>query len=163
MSRADRLAGDLGLGAADIAGAEQDLALEIVERHPIVVDHPQRADARRGEILDGGRADPARADDRDCRAEQLPLSLAANLLEDDMAGVAVELGVGEAHRPGRAEAAAAARRLVQILDLGEGARGTGAGTSWAIRSPRHDSNGSCAEIDEHHLHLAAIVGVDRAG
>ena len=32
-------------------------------------------------------------------AEQLALPLAANLLEDDMAGVAVELGVGEAHRP----------------------------------------------------------------
>ena len=34
LSRADRLAGDLGLRPADIAGAEQHLALEIVERRP---------------------------------------------------------------------------------------------------------------------------------
>ena len=40
---------------------------------------------------------------------------------------------------------------------------TGAMTSWAMRMPRVIVNGSLAEIDQEHLHLAAVVGVDRAG
>ena len=38
----------------------------------------------------------------------------------------------------------------------------GAMTSCAIRMPRLTANGSRAEIDEEHLHLAAIIRVDRA-
>ena len=114
-----RLAGDLGLGPADVGGPEQGLALEIVEGDDVVVDHPQRADSGGGEIVDGRRADAAGADHRDAGVEQLALALAANLLEHDVAGVAVELGVGGGSPSRRAEAAGAARGFVEILDLGE--------------------------------------------
>ena len=32
-----------------------------------------------------------------------------------------------------------------------------------MRSPRAIANGSCAEVGEQHLHLAAVVAVDGAG
>ena len=138
LSRATASPATSVLAPPDIGGAEQDLALQIVERHAIVVDHPERADARRGEILDGRRADPARADDRDGRGEQLALPLAANLLEDDMAGVAVELGVAEAHRPVEPKPPTPRAVSSSSSTSAKPARSTGAGTSWAIRSPRRD-------------------------
>ena len=159
----DRLAGDLGLGPADVGGAEQDLALEIVERDDVVVDHPERADAGGGEILDGRRADAAGADERDARREQLALALAANLLEDDVAGVAVELGVAEGHRPVEPKPPAPRAVVVQVVDFAK------AGPQHRRRHQLGDALAADdlerlgAEIGEDHLHLAAIVAVDRAG
>src|SRR5438132_4870755 len=89
--------GDLGLGAPDIVRSEQYLPLKIVERDRVIIDHPQGADPGSGEILDGRRTDPARADHDHCRLQQFALPLAADLPEDDMAGVTVELRVGEGH------------------------------------------------------------------
>ncbi len=39
---------------------------------------------------------------------------------------------------------------------------TGATTHWAMRMPRFTVKASAAEIDEDHLHLAAIIAVDGA-
>ena len=88
---------DPGLARADIVGSEQHLALEIIEADGIVVDQPDPPDARRSEIEQGWRADPARADQRDMRGEKRGLAGAANLLENDMPRVAIKLRVAEVH------------------------------------------------------------------
>jgi hypothetical protein len=69
------------------------LPLQIVQSDDIVVDYAQPADTGGGEILDGGGADAAGADYDDFGVEQLALTLAADFLEDDVAGVAFELEV----------------------------------------------------------------------
>src|SRR3712207_426837 len=53
----------LGLNPSYFALSDQTLPLEVVEGHLVVVDHPQRPDAGRGEILDGRRADAPGSDD----------------------------------------------------------------------------------------------------
>src|SRR3546814_17585228 len=55
------------------------------------------ADARRGQILVDRRSQSARPDHRHPRAKQPQLPRAADLLQDDMTGVAVELFVAEIH------------------------------------------------------------------
>src|SRR3546814_15015523 len=74
-----------------------DLPLEVRQRHPIIVDDRQMADARRGQILDDRRSQSARPDHRHPRAKQPQLPRAADPLQDDMTGVAVELLVAEIH------------------------------------------------------------------
>ena len=54
----------------------------------VIVDNGQPPDSRGREILDRRGADTACADQHDMRVEQPLLPRSADLLEDDMAGVA---------------------------------------------------------------------------
>jgi hypothetical protein len=76
-----------------------DLALQVGEVDTIVVDDVEGAHTGGGEIHEGGRAQPTGADDQHARGEELGLALLAHLIEDQMARVALELAVGESHRP----------------------------------------------------------------
>ena len=55
------------LGTADVLRGVDHLTLEIGQRNGVVVDDAERADARRGEILQQRRAEPAGADDENPR------------------------------------------------------------------------------------------------
>src|SRR5260221_5963016 len=57
----------------------------------------ERADRGEGDMAGGGGAEPAGTDDEDARGQQLLLALLADLVEDEMAGVAMELGFAELH------------------------------------------------------------------
>jgi hypothetical protein len=81
-----------GFSRSDIIRTENNLSLKIGKRHMIVVDDADGANAGGGEILDDRRAETARADYRDPRCEKLLLALAAHFAQEDMAGVAFELG-----------------------------------------------------------------------
>ena len=94
MSR-QRAAGALDLGDADVGGAMDDLALQVGEIDPVVVDHAQGADAGGGEILQERRAEPAGADHQHARGDQPRLAHAADLGQHDVARVAADLRLGE--------------------------------------------------------------------
>ena len=91
----DRGASGVRLGRADLAVIEKELALEVRPVDPVIVDDRQPADAGGSEILDDRGSDSARADDCDVSGEELFLPLSANLFQDDVTGVAVELLVGQ--------------------------------------------------------------------
>ena len=81
----------LGLRSSDALGVVHDLALEIVEAHPVAVDDADLADARGGQIKNERRAEPAGADHQHARGFQLLLALAADLLQHQLALVALDL------------------------------------------------------------------------
>ncbi len=76
-------------------GVVDDLALEIVEAHPVVVDDADLADAGRSEIENQGRAEAARADHKHARGFEALLAFAADLLKHQMAPVARDFVLGE--------------------------------------------------------------------
>ena len=82
-----RRARDLGL--ADTGGCVDHLPLQVGERHHVVVDHAERADAGRRQIHQCRRAEPARADHQHARAFQRGLSGTADLTQHDVACVAL--------------------------------------------------------------------------
>ncbi len=94
----DGLEGALDLVLADTVLGVDDLALQIGKIDAIVVDDIDRAHPGGGQIHEGGRAEPAGADDQHACAQQLRLAVLADLVEDEVAGVALELAVGESHR-----------------------------------------------------------------
>ncbi len=73
----------------------QDLALQVREVDGVVVDHAQRADPGGGQIEQQRRAEPAGADHQHSGIEQFGLPLLADLRQDQVAGIAVDLCVGE--------------------------------------------------------------------
>jgi hypothetical protein len=85
------------LGPAEVRSAVDDLALQIGQRHGIVIDDAERADARRGEIEQHRRAEPAGADHQHPGAAQRELARSTDLAQYDVAGVSLELLVGQ-HR-----------------------------------------------------------------
>ena len=72
-----------------------DLPLQVRQRHAVVIDNAERADARSRQILQHRRAEPAGADDEHAGALQLLLAGPADLAKDDMAGIALDFGRGE--------------------------------------------------------------------
>ena len=80
------------------------------------------------------------------RLAQLHLARAANFPQDDMTGVAVELFVGESHTP--VEPKPPVPRTVSSRSVTSSKRAcwTGAGTSWAMRSPRAIANGALPRL-----------------
>ncbi len=72
-----------------------DLALEIVEAHSVVVDDADGADTGRGKIHNERRAEAAGADHENARGFQALLAFAADLLQHQMALVAFDLVRGE--------------------------------------------------------------------
>ena len=83
------------LGDADPVGRVDHLALEVGEVDDVVVDDPERADAGRGEVQRGRRAETAGAEQQDLGVEQLLLALDADLGDQQVARVALALLGGE--------------------------------------------------------------------
>ena len=96
IEAADRGGGGFDLGRADVGRAVDHLALQVGERHRVVVDHAERADAGGREIEQHRRAEPAGADDQHARALERGLPGPADLAQDDVAGVAFEF-IGTQH------------------------------------------------------------------
>ena len=90
IERVDFLGGAVDLGPADIRRKVNDLALQVGQRHGVVVDHAERADAGGGEIHQHRRAEPAGADHQHRGGLQRRLAGAAHLAQHDMAGIAFE-------------------------------------------------------------------------
>ena len=107
IERARPFRRDRRLGAADVGGGEQRLALQVGKRDDIVIDDPHHPHPGGGERGNDRAADPARADHQQTRRLQPHLPRTAHFAQHDVAGVAVEFGVGE-HK--RAIAAFAAQR-----------------------------------------------------
>ena len=80
------------LAIADIVGAEDHLTLQVGQRHFVVVDHAQRADAGGGEIEQHRRAEAAGADHQHPGGFQLGLAGPAHFAQHDVAGVTFEFG-----------------------------------------------------------------------
>ncbi|KAF0128679.1 MAG: hypothetical protein FD152_2284 [Xanthobacteraceae bacterium] len=80
----------LGLEHVDILGAVDDLALQVGERHAVVVDDADGADAGGGEVEEQRRTESAGADHQDPRRLQLLLAGPSHLAQDDVAGVSLE-------------------------------------------------------------------------
>ncbi len=93
VHRRDGLLARLDLGLADILRLMDDLALQVREVDDVEVDEADRADAGGCEVHRGRCAEAARADDEYLAAEQLLLPLAADFVEDDVAGIAFNLFV----------------------------------------------------------------------
>src|SRR6516165_1836671 len=79
------------IAAADLGRAVDDLALQVRERDRVVVDDAERADPGRGEIEQRRRAQPAGPDDQHTRALERLLPRPADLVQDDVAGIAFKL------------------------------------------------------------------------
>ena len=90
IERIDLPGGAVDLAPADIGRGVNDLALEVGQRHDVVVDHAEFTDAGRGEVHQRGRAEAAGADHQHGRFLQCGLAGAADLAQYDMAGVAFE-------------------------------------------------------------------------
>ena len=78
------------LGHADVGRGMDHLALQVRQRHRVVVDNADGADAGGGEIEERRRAEPARADHQHTRALERVLAGSADLAQHDMAGIAFE-------------------------------------------------------------------------
>ncbi len=74
-----------------------DLALQVGQVDPVVVDDPDGSDPGGGEIEQHRRAEPAGADDQHARLQQPRLAFLADLVEDQMPGIALKLLLAEFH------------------------------------------------------------------
>ena len=91
----------LGLGQAvgDVLLVEEPLALQVVQLDEVAVDDAQMADAAPRQVVGDHRAGRAAADQHDGRVQQPALAGLAQVGEDDLAGVAGEVGGG--HKLGK--------------------------------------------------------------
>ncbi len=102
-----RLGGAFDLRTADIGGRMDHLALQVRERHRVVVDDTERADAGRRKIEQDRRAEPAGADHQDPRALERRLAGATDLAQHEMPRIALDLvafehgAIGRIHRKSR--------------------------------------------------------------
>ena len=85
----------LHLVDADVADAEQHLALEVAGADDVDVREPDRAHAGSGQIQADRAAEPAGADAQHLRVQQLLLTLHPHLGQDQVALVAVDLVAAE--------------------------------------------------------------------
>ena len=91
----DRGRGTVDLGQAEIRCRMDDLPLQIGQRDHVIVDHAERADARRRQIHQHRRAEPARADDQHTRALERRLAGSADLAQHDVARITFQFVRGE--------------------------------------------------------------------
>ncbi len=85
------------LGLADAVGPVRHLTLQIGQLDRVVVDEPDRADARRRQIQRQRAAEPAGADHQHAGRAQPRLSDAADLGQQDVPRVALDFSLGELH------------------------------------------------------------------
>ena len=96
----DAVARRVELALADRARAVKHLALQVRGIHDIEVHEAERADAGRGEIERGGRAEPAHTNEQHARALELLLSLEPDFGKNEVTAVAEDLFVRELRRHG---------------------------------------------------------------
>ncbi len=92
-----RPGGAFHLGPADRRGRVHDLALEIGEIHGVVVDHPDGTHPGRRQVQQQGRAQPAGADHQHPGIQQPRLALAADLAQQDVARITLDLLLVKVH------------------------------------------------------------------
>ena len=100
FSAVSACAGRLGLRHADAIRGVEDLPLQVRVVDDVLVDDADRADAGRGQVQAGGRAEAARADHQHLRGEQLQLARLAHLGDQDVAAVAAAAARRRARRHG---------------------------------------------------------------
>ena len=83
----------IDLRLPDVGRRVENLALQVGEIHAIVVAQRERADAGGGEELRDWRTEPADPDDQRVRLREARLRVRPELVEQDVAAVAEELGV----------------------------------------------------------------------
>ena len=94
----------LQLRASDVWRAVQNLSLKVALVDGVEIDDAERADAGRGEVERRRRSQAAGADAQHAPALDAPLSVDADLGQDEVPAVALNLGVaqlGRALRSGR--------------------------------------------------------------
>ena len=127
------------LRRAELGRGVQHLALQVREADAVVVDDPERADAGRRQVEQRRAAEAARADHQHARGAQPLLPGAADLVQHDVAGVALELlgRQGSARAPVPVEPKPPAPRALaaSAAASAQAMRATGASTSWAMRMP----------------------------
>ena len=126
--------------------AKERLAMEVAELDHVIVDDRDRADAGSRERRNDRAPDAARAHYRDARGLELLLPDSADLWQDNVPRVAVELVVGEPHCPVEPKPPAPRSVSLSSATSRKFAFRSGAGTSCAIRSPRRTSNGSLPRL-----------------
>ena len=89
------LAADFGLELADPVGGVGDLALQIRQLEPVVVDNADGAHAGSGEVQHKRRAKPTGAHHQHAGCLQLCLADAAYVLQQDVPRVAADFVFGE--------------------------------------------------------------------
>ena len=75
----------------------QDLPLQVREIDDIAIDQTDGADAGRSQIESGRRAEPPGADEQDFRLGQLHLALAADVAQNNLPAVSLNLLFGKFH------------------------------------------------------------------
>ena len=91
--------GEVGLRIAEVTLPEERLALEVGFLDGIGIDDGQLPDAGTGQSWDDSTPNAASTDDRNSCFFKPSLPHSAHLRKDDVARVAIELVVGEVHRP----------------------------------------------------------------
>ena len=89
------LHGRLDLRTTDVGVREQDLPLEVARVHAVEIDDAERADPGRGEIQGDRRAEPSRPDDEHLAVQELALPRPADVRQDDVPRVPLDLVFGE--------------------------------------------------------------------
>jgi len=144
----------LGLGRADMAGSEDDLALQIVHGHRIGVDQADRANAGGRQVERGGGAQASGADNGDMGPGQRLLAGSADLLENKMAGEAVDIDFGS-HAPlvtGLAVCFKGDKRLIIVIDAQKACSRREQGQSGAMSVPANSPLPAPA-LSEHQERL----------
>jgi hypothetical protein len=85
-----RIAGALNLWFANIVGREDHLALQIRQRHIVIVDDTKRADSGGGKVKQNRRAEAAGADDQHARGLEFGLARSSHFAQHNVAGIAFE-------------------------------------------------------------------------
>src|SRR5437868_5306667 len=115
-----------------------DLALQVGQRHLIVIDDAERADAGGGEIEQHRAAQAAGADDQNLGVLQLALAGPTHFLQHDVPGIAFKFLGRKLHQPCPVEPKPPVPRWVSERLAASASRTcvTGATIIWAMRSPR---------------------------
>src|SRR2546429_205975 len=82
--------GGLGLRPAEVVGAVEDLPLQVAGVHHVEVHDADASDAGRGQVHRRGRAESTGAQEQHARVEELALTGAADLGEDQVTSVALD-------------------------------------------------------------------------
>ena len=91
----DHRGGAVNFGQAEVGRGMDHLPLQIRQRHDVVVDHAQRADARRGEVKQRRCAKAAGANHQRAGAAKRGLSRPADLAQHDVARVTFQLRLAQ--------------------------------------------------------------------
>ncbi len=89
--------GRVGLGPADVAGAVDDLALEVGKVHRIEIHQAELADARRRKVKGHGRTEPADPDAEHAGRANFLLPLQPDFGQDEVTRVTAEFVIGQFH------------------------------------------------------------------